>query len=356
LNDVNVRYESSFSDHARSNLPGFGLALVVGALYVAFVDLGDLGLGIRLGLLGVVVLGFALYEVARFYVAGMPAVTITATNITFHRRGGVAGPYAWGAFERIRPTRQGWVFDHEEGRITLRDLGFRPGDWEEISTALHAAKAATPLEALPGMGIAEHERLMPGGVEHDRVLTFEPGTQGLWMIAALAVLFVISLFAVVDTWPAEPLVVLAVAALPLLIVFAAFQIPRRFTFYDRDFVVAYYAAPSKRIRYDEVVDMNGLGLRTKRGRVGFGTNKRNDVVVRILEERIPEGQLTGEITRENYQGLKTLGITLLLTPFAAWGLYEAGVPSAWYEVALLGLVIVLAAGVHWIWKLWRGDA
>jgi len=134
-------------------------------------------------------------------------------------------------------------------------------------------------------------------------------------------------------------------------------IPRRIHF-GSEMTIDYYAFRKKSIRYDEITDVTGWGVYTRRGNIPFKNLINADELTALLEQKIEEGaldarQLTGDAFRKEYVALKATLPSVLLTVVIAGALAYAGTPFAvkYPMLTLLGIFIVLYTAFYFIYKL-----
>lgn len=338
----------------------------------------------------------AVLPVLEYLLFGVKSVTLSSRAIALAYQSGSEYEYAWSSFTNFWNDDK-WRFEHPGGRIILRDSGFTSDQWWELSRAIDKIEASLPLESTPGVTFLEDASHQinnedvpsatplidtPKVTAFERALTQQPpkdehaanqaimyeahqpgffsGGEFLFWIGALITIPNSYVRYVNGTWHEEPTLTLF---LPVFCVGLSIAWPflmRRqikcVRFDETHMVLERIKGRSFELLYSDITDHFGAVLVAKGKRFFLGRNSK--VFGRLLYPRLQEGQISGELFMKRIHDLSMTSILLsfLSIPMAIIGAFWLDVPAHWFEVTLIGAMMVtgsIASLTLWIIRKWK---
>jgi hypothetical protein len=155
---------------------------------------------------------------------------------------------------------------------------------------------------------------------------------------------------------ADPKLAFSVVAITLTMILVSFQLIRLIRFDKEFFMIEYYLRKSKTIMYCEIQDVSGVAIRTKSGQIAIGGMKNANRFFEILDGKIVEGQISGEMVRYYLRQMK--GIVATVVSFAAsiLAIYVFRITTLWIHFLFYALSFMIGFTVSYVLKSRDNDS
>ncbi|MCB0719179.1 MAG: hypothetical protein KDD65_12085 [Bacteroidetes bacterium] len=259
-------------------------------------------------------LGLLVFYGARYLVTDVREVTISPDHISFLLRGGERTSHSWSDFADIW-FRKKWIFVRGDTRIRLFEYGFSDEQWAEIWESIDKFRSAGEVKKLRGVSTEAGSDVVFFTPHYSRALPIALVVTTLFWVPSiyLGINWFLS-----GARKEDVVLVLAPALLSLLLLAGLLKwcrLVKRISFFGDHMVVELFLRDSNTIRYGDISDAWLTSFRTRNRRFDVG-EKNNDVFLRLLVERVAEGQISGYWAQHSYYSsyaLYAIMLVLLLT-------------------------------------------